>query len=464
LIIGETTADNDTAQIPSIAYAGSFLADVANNLLSPITTVAVADGVAPKILSRQTRDMNENGKIDAILMTTSENLNDNFAGLTASVGGYVVNNITTLTGSDAQFAINLTETQNIDTAALPAVALTSNASSGDAAGNLIASDSMSVVSTDGVGPVVVGARYDESSKTIYATFSENVATALSTSSFTLAGISGTYSVGSVVFTQGTSTAQIVLSGSPVVSYGSSTVSLAANTAADSAGNKQLNTVFGTIVASVVINEVMFSSTPANQYIELRNLSASSVSLSGWTIANAGITLPSGATISANGYYLIAHDAAATSILNVTPDLITASLSLNATTQSDLVLQNGAVVMDSAKASPWPFGNGSSDISMERTTNPGNGILAANWHDGQASIGFDTLTPKGTPGSVNQNDILAPDISSVSPQTATLFPQTPTQLAFGYADVGASGIDSASAVVTLKKWNGATYDDVTIASL
>ena len=50
----------------------------------------VTDGVAPTITSRQTLDTDGNGKIDAIKLTFSENMNANTSGLTATVAGYTV--------------------------------------------------------------------------------------------------------------------------------------------------------------------------------------------------------------------------------------------------------------------------------------------------------------------------------------------------------------------------------------
>lgn len=115
---------------------------------------------------------------------------------------------------------------------------------------------------------------------------------------------------------------------------------------------------------------MFSSTIANQYIELRNLGSTSVSLSGWTIANAGgFTIPSGATIAGNGFYLIANTGSANSILSgsITPNYITTTLSLSPTTQSNLLLKNSqSITFDSAQASPWSAGSSTLDIAMERT--------------------------------------------------------------------------------------------------
>lgn len=228
-------------------------------------------------------------------------------------------------------------------------------------------------------------------------------------------------MGSVTATTGVIT---LGAGATAPSAGVSQLSFATAGVADTAGNpsptaSSANRV--TVSASIIINEVMVSSTAANRYIELYNLSSSVASLSGWTIANAGVTIPSGATIPANGYYLIAAANEGSSTLNVTPDLVTA-LAFNTTSQSDLALKDASsVTMDTAKASPWAAGTPASDVSMERLSSVGNGALATNWYSAQTSVGFDTTTPKGTPKSVNVYDAVSPTITASTPTTEDLFP-------------------------------------------
>lgn len=124
-----------------------------------------------------------------------------------------------------------------------------------------------------------------------------------------------------------------------------------------------------------------------------------MSLSGWTIANAGVTLPSGASIAGNGFYLITSSGTSASILSgsITPDFTTNSLVLNSVTQADLILKNASnITLDSAQASPWTDGSGATEVSMERENTPGDGLAAASWYSAGASVGFDTTVPKGTP--------------------------------------------------------------------
>ncbi|MCX6745138.1 MAG: Ig-like domain-containing protein, partial [Candidatus Parcubacteria bacterium] len=89
----------------------------------------------PFIWAVETDDSDGNGMIDTINISTSEDLNDDFGDITATVGAYTVSSIDTgLAGNDADFRINLTETgtcditdiTGCDTGATPAVSITAN--------------------------------------------------------------------------------------------------------------------------------------------------------------------------------------------------------------------------------------------------------------------------------------------------------------------------------------------------
>jgi len=62
---------------------------------------------------------------------------------------------------------------------------------------------------------------------------------------------------------------------------------------------------------VVINEMMFhavSDLDGDDYLELHNRGTTAVDLSGWTFSGITLTLPTGTTIPANGYLVVAKDA------------------------------------------------------------------------------------------------------------------------------------------------------------
>jgi hypothetical protein len=81
------------------------------------------------ITARETVDSDANGQIDRIRITTDQNLNDNFTGLTMTVsGGYVVSGYSSDIANDTIFYVDLTESGSADTDATPTVAVTANTS------------------------------------------------------------------------------------------------------------------------------------------------------------------------------------------------------------------------------------------------------------------------------------------------------------------------------------------------
>lgn len=452
----------DTARAYSLAYNGSgtSLKDASGNFVANFSSSPVIDGIAPKILSRTTLDSNGNGKIDGVRLGFSEPLAGTSSGVTVSVAGYVVAGYSV---SGTGITANLTEALTPDTSASPLIQIQNNTTLADAVGNSVPSEAGATAATDAVGPIITSVRFD-GTNTLYATFSESVSGSVTASSFVLSGATAT--IASVSAPSGSNTGTIVLNNSGVT-IGTSELSFSGNSVGDVLGNRQTGKSFAKISASVVINEVMFSTTPANRYIELRNLGSVSVSLSGWTIQNAGVTLPSGANVGAAGFYLIAYTGSANSILSgtITPDFITASLTLSPTTQSDLVLKDSqGIVFDSAKASPWPAGSGSANIAIERKSPAGDGLQASNWYAAQANTGFDTTGPLGTPRATNVFDATPPVITAFSPTNNSLYPIGNIHVTYSYADSGGMATVPQYTFL-LEKNNGAgAYSDVTAASL
>jgi len=94
-----------------------------------------------------------------------------------------------------------------------------------------------------------------------------------------------------------------------------------------------------VAGSVVINELMWMGSVGNsddEWIELRNTTGNTIDLSNWQITKwvAGthevlmLTIPSGKTIPANGYFLISHFNKDTSLINIDPDLVDDNVALN----------------------------------------------------------------------------------------------------------------------------------------
>lgn len=128
--------------------------------------------------------------------------------------------------------------------------------------------------------------------------------------------------------------------------------------------------------SVVINEIAWAGTAANsshEWIELRNLSSSSVDLTGWIIQNDQntfvIPLDTG-VIPGNGYFLIERVEDSTSIQS---DLLFPDLSLSESGDSLELRDDSDVLMDTANnnGGAWPAGYSYRPVcSMERTNNAG----------------------------------------------------------------------------------------------
>jgi len=184
---------------------------------------------------------------------------------------------------------------------------------------------------------------------------------------------------------------------------------------------------------VIINEVMWMGStvsPADEWIELKNMTGKDIPLAGWKIENAGpnngtITLPTGAFIPANGYYLIANydKDNSNSALNVSPDWFTTIVELLNSNNGELVLKNNttpALVLDSALGTPdWPAGTLGESAglhqSMERNNEsenngPGDGTLSENWHICASENGTTFWDAGGgnnfgTPGKANHSPVV-----------------------------------------------------------
>ncbi len=167
---------------------------------------------------------------------------------------------------------------------------------------------------------------------------------------------------------------------------------------------------------VVINELMWtgsSASSADEWIELRNMTATPIDLTGWQLTknNSGVEelmldISSG-IIPAHGYFLISNYNATTSKIDVTPDLVDADVSL-ANTQLQIKLydgpwDSGGHLIDTADdGSGAPAaGDNTNKFSMMRKNPPGDGTVASNWFTADIAEGWDIgASEKGTPGSSN----------------------------------------------------------------
>ncbi len=471
--LNETTQDNDTDNNFTVEYSGTTLWDSSWNKVSSISSHISDDTIEPKILSRETLDANENGQIDGIIITTSENLNDTFTSTNISVAWYTVENYTTWIANDNIFTIELTEKNTSDTSAVPDIRVVSNTSLWDIWNNIISNEISASSSTDKVWPIIIWARYDEvsswvSDDVIYVTFWEEISTdtidttvGWSNNDFEIT-LWGSLSTGATTSIISATQVKITLWAwsTPLTAWTSKiwikTWALWDNNTNISPTISNNNRVI--VSASVIINEIMFSDNVDNQYIELKNLWSSSIDISGWIIENAwgnwvDVTITSW-NIPWNWYYLIAKKSSWVSLLNVTPDLIDNTINLNNTSQDNLTLSDWITTYDIVLANSWPAGNSSIPKAMERKINPGDGSLSTSWYTAETSTGFDNTNIKGTPGSENIFDGLAPVIDSYFPAQNILLP-TAWHIRFDYSDEWV-WVNSATVNINLQKWNWSSY--------
>lgn len=175
-------------------------------------------------------------------------------------------------------------------------------------------------------------------------------------------------------------------------------------------------------ADIVINEIAWAGSnlsSSDEWIELRNMTGVEKDIAGWKIENAAtssgtLTIPANSKISANSYYLISNYniGSPDTILNITPDWFTASVSLsNSAVQYVLKDEADNIIDIAGDGISDPFaGSNSPKKSMERNIIPGDGRFGSSWHD---STGRTNLLPGSelaTPGAANLN--AAPVISGV----------------------------------------------------
>lgn len=179
---------------------------------------------------------------------------------------------------------------------------------------------------------------------------------------------------------------------------------------------------------VVINEINWmggAKSSTDEWVELRNMTNRVIDLSSWSIVglgsgNSSVIIPALKTISANGFFLIANLSAVntSSVLNVVPDVIDASISLANNGEQLILKTNNGTAIDTANGTgSWfagldgthigPSVTPSSSVtpipnkSMERNNVPGDGTLTGNWHTASTSANLDAGSiDKATPRAIN----------------------------------------------------------------
>jgi hypothetical protein len=197
---------------------------------------------------------------------------------------------------------------------------------------------------------------------------------------------------------------------------------------------------------IIINELMWSGTSvsdADQYLELRNMTDRSISLSGLTFTkydnapmNVGLA---GKSIPAHGYFLIANGNSYTggdSQLKIAPDLWDSSLDL-VPDHLHIKLLAGSTLIDEAwndSAVTEGMKTGGKYYSMERTSVPGNGASPLSWYtciDAASTAEFfdGGADERGTPGAENrsENEPFIKPIPAATTSAQTVGPSLALQL-------------------------------------
>lgn len=173
-------------------------------------------------------------------------------------------------------------------------------------------------------------------------------------------------------------------------------------------------IFPGALGSVVINEIMWMGSQGNasdEWIELRNMTGSTIDLSNWTVFNLGtgtggtITIPSGKSVGPNSFFVIANDdndPQSTTIMSLNPDHFDSDVSLQ-NNGEQLILKNSiGTTIDTANIDDdWFEGNDNPEKSMERNDVPGDGTVASNWHTATTATNLDLGSDEvATPRAAN----------------------------------------------------------------
>jgi hypothetical protein len=187
----------DTAERPQITILANKLADSAANKRLSTQGVLPDDEAPPAIVAAETRDVNEDGRIDRLVVTLSEPVEDDTRSGSLDVAGYTGESVSSGSGDDDdELWVDFTES-GFDTIEKPDVTLVEETLSDLVANDRDSGASQLYESTlDKAPPVLLtretadldGNGYLDA---VYLTFSENIVDAtVSAADFDVAGVSG----------------------------------------------------------------------------------------------------------------------------------------------------------------------------------------------------------------------------------------------------------------------------------
>ncbi len=159
---------------------------------------------------------------------------------------------------------------------------------------------------------------------------------------------------------------------------------------------------------IILSEVAWMGTAANtadEWIELKNIGAASVTLSGWTMRNESgsiaINLGAGTTKTLSpGEHMLLERTDDTTLPNIKADIIYTGALANSNEKLQL-FNASCMLQDAAYASPqWPAGNASEKRTMERNSAThgwySSSIIGGTPHANNSAIPTPTPTPTPAP--------------------------------------------------------------------
>ncbi|MGJ8683545.1 MAG: lamin tail domain-containing protein [Nonlabens sp.] len=179
-------------------------------------------------------------------------------------------------------------------------------------------------------------------------------------------------------------------------------------------------------AQIVINEINYKDSPSfetKDWVEFFNSSTAAVDVSNWVFKDSddshAFTFPTGTTIPASGYLVIAQELAVfrTKYPNVNPVLGDFTFGLSGGGELIRLFDaNGNLVddVDYDDVAPWPVAADGNGPTLELNSPTLDNSVAGNW-----SACATTAFPNGTPGAANNNCTLSEE--SVALIQFTMYP-------------------------------------------
>lgn len=438
---------------PSLLLNYSWsLVDKNDNLLSQITNYSIKEKISPKVEYSKTLDLNNNWKIDWVYVEFSENLSWSFIDFNVTASGYNLKQNQTFSFSWSDWIVLwVDEKQNFDTNQNISLNIENNNSISDSNWNLVKA-LQTIVSNDGVWWVIISSRFDEWTQKMYLNFSESITWSLTSSSFELNNI--TWNIIWVEFNSWEDSAVLTFDNA-WINYWTSEISFKPNNVFDLLWNTQSSVYYSKVTASIIINEVYNDENL--KYIELKNLSNSTIDIWNYVIENAlwtgnNYTIPAWKTISSNWYYLVSNT-------DVYYSWVTSEDMASLNIDWNLHLKNTWINVDSF----W-YQTFEAKKSYQRVEWCWNWLSSLCFVASVWSVWFMDNSYRWTPKSLNITDFVLPNISSYTPEQNSILPKSNNvNFSFTYDDAWV-WVQTWSVKFEIKKYNNWNFDNYLNANI